>query len=184
MNGLISILPPFFREEVLYFWDLLSERFGVDRVKLTGTPHITRNYAERYLLDDPQAFCRSLARSLRPLRCRTNGLGIFSGKRPVIYIAFMMDAELERFHRRIWEAIAPVAVTPNKRYHPERWIPHVTLAMEDLTLENIGPITAFLCAYKWKYAFKIESLSWVTRNRGENMTVEKTFGINTEEASH
>jgi len=94
----------------------------------------------------------------------------------------MMDAELERFHRRIWEAIAPVAVTPNKRYHPDRWIPHVTLAMEDLTPENIGPITAFLSAYKWKYTFKIEGLSWVTRNRGENMTVEKTFGINTEEA--
>ena len=96
----------------------------------------------------------------------------------------MMDPELELFHRRSCEAMSPVAVTPNKRYHPERWIPHVTLAMEDLTLENIGPITAFLCAYKWKYAFKIESLSWVTRNRGENMTVEKTFGINTEEASH
>ena len=183
MNGLISILPPFLCEEVFFFWNQLSERFAVQRVKLTGTPHITWNYAEHYCLDDPQVFCKALARRLQPLRCRTNGLGLFSGKRPVLYIAVMMNTEMETCHRQIWDAVNPVAVLPNKRYHPDRWIPHITLAMEDLTSENIGPITVFLSAYKWKYTFNIQSLSWVTRSLGESMQIENTFGINTEEAS-
>jgi len=75
LNGLISILPPFLCEEIFCFWNQLSERFSVERVKLTGTPHITWNYAEHYCLDDPQVFCKTLARRLQPLRCRTNGLG-------------------------------------------------------------------------------------------------------------
>gem|GEM_PF-6245821 len=103
--------------------------------------------------------------------------------RPVLYIVVMMNTEMEAFHRQIWDAVNPVAVLPNKRYHPDRWIPHITLAMEDLTSENIGPITAFLSAYKWKYTFNIQSLSWVTRSLGESMQIENTFGINTEEAS-
>jgi hypothetical protein len=90
----------------------------------------------------------------------------------------MIDINLIQFHRFLWDSTCPFAVKPNRRYDPERWIPHVTLGMEDVTGVNIGEIMEFLITKKYKYAFNIENITFVSRQVGQTLQIEKQFGIN------
>ena len=66
------------------------------------------------------------------------GLGIFTGPSPVIFIPLVNDPALARFHQEMWEQPQAIAHNNNPYYAPDPWVPHISLALLDVTRENIG----------------------------------------------
>jgi hypothetical protein len=65
----------------------------------------------------------------------------------------------------------------NKYYSPSNWIPHITIAVEDINKENVGQVVSYLSKKKLKLQIKLESVSIVHRDIGKEIEIENTYGI-------
>lgn len=63
---------------------------------------------------------------------------MFTGESPVIFILVVKDTQLLKFHYSIWERLKQAKEDISDYYSPQSWIPHISLAYEDVTKENIG----------------------------------------------
>lgn len=175
MNGLISLMPDFLHEEVLKIWKELDILFGLNRVKSTLYPHITWVISQSC---DEYKIIEWLEREKKkhfPFNIKTNGIGIFTGKRPAIYIQVKQNVELIKFQQCIYDKFLPHAKELKKLYFPENWIPHISLAIEDVNGNNIPGVIEHLLPISFKHEIKITGISLVRRKKGENMEIVKNF---------
>lgn len=102
-------------------------------------PHLSYHVAESYDLPRASAALRRAATQTPPLTTRITGLGAFTAIQPVLYLAAERDAALDALHAAIWRELAETfaARDPWPIYAPATWIPHITLAMGDLTAEKL-----------------------------------------------
>jgi 2'-5' RNA ligase len=69
---------------------------------------------------------------------QTVGLGLFTGPVPVLYLALVKTGMLMKVHDLLWELIGPLATVLNSHYSPDLWMPHITVAYQDLTSDNLA----------------------------------------------
>jgi len=175
LNGLITQLPQYIEDEVGNIWDRLHALFGINRVKSTTLPHLTWVIARECDEKQVKDAIDNLRKRHFPFVIKTNGIGIFTGKRPAVYIQIKPTIELLRFQSTLFEVFSKLAKNPKKHYKPQRWIPHISLAIEDVTNENISDIIAYLLPITFKHDVRIESLSLVRRREGMDMEVVDRF---------
>lgn len=128
VSGIVALLDAVHTREVELIWQEFQYEFGVHGVAKTPIPHFSFHLAERY---DAPLLAETIAQvtlDLAPLRVRTSGLGLFTGEAPTLYIPVVKSLALSAFHARLWEALEPLAVGSQFYYHPDHWLPHITLA--------------------------------------------------------
>ncbi|HWQ14486.1 MAG TPA: 2'-5' RNA ligase family protein [Roseiflexaceae bacterium] len=131
--------------EALTMWELLERRYGVRAARAAIHPHMTYVVGEG---GDPQALAERLdvaASAAAPLTVTIDGLGIFCGPSPVIFLRVIHDAVLAQLYARIVEAVRRAGLALWPHYAPGTWVPHVTLALRDVPpaalpamLEDLG----------------------------------------------
>lgn len=136
--AIISLLDETSDAIVQGLWQELETACGLRAIKVFPIPHFTWEGAGFFDIEQVEAELEGIARGSVPLVVQAGGLGIFSGLSPVIYIPLVTTPALLRFHQDIWNAIRPLAQTPNLLYAPETWVPHISLALLDVTRENIA----------------------------------------------
>jgi hypothetical protein len=65
-------------------------------------------------------------------------LGIFTGEHPVLYLPMVKSVEMIALHREIWDQVQPYSKESQLYYSPPLWVPHISLAVKDLTEANLG----------------------------------------------
>jgi 2'-5' RNA ligase len=63
---------------------------------------------------------------------------MFSGDNPVLYLPIVKSMELSELHKEIWDQTQPYSDDAKPYYSPQLWVPHITLALMDLTQENLA----------------------------------------------
>ena len=160
MNALISLLPPPYGERVKNIWDDLEQQFGIVGVKRAPYPHFSWQGAERYEEEGLQLTLSTIAARISPFMLETNGIAVFPGNQPVVSIAILQNENLLRLHQQLWAAARPLGKDFNSYYAPGVWQPHITLAMEDLSLEMLDDVMAYLSQKPFDWKFQIKSLSY------------------------
>lgn len=134
MDGVVSILEEKYYQHVQEIWQDLQQACGLQSNDNLTVPHfswhVAQSYPDELLLDE---VLEGLSLQIRPFRVRTSGLGIFFQPRLVIYIPIVKTGELVRVHHILWEQLAGLADQPIDYYAPDLWVPHITLAYEELT---------------------------------------------------
>ncbi|RPI34293.1 MAG: 2'-5' RNA ligase family protein [Chloroflexota bacterium] len=128
MEGIVSLLDPPHNAEVVKIWEELEAGCGLVGIKITPIPHFSWQIAQAYPPDRLKPILQGIAQSTRPFMAQTSGLGVFSGDRPVVFIALVKTDELLQFHRLVWDFTVDQAITVNPFYAPHEWMPHITLA--------------------------------------------------------
>ena len=162
MEGVTTILQEPHVALVKQAWQELEEICGVKGIQAFPTPHfswhIAQNYHRACLWERLQAFCQSA----QPFTVRTGGLGIFSGEKIVVNIALVKDQTLLAFHRAVWDLCERCASQSFPYYSPDKWMPHITLAIDDVFQENIGCVVEHLIVQRFSWELVINNLALIT----------------------
>ena len=151
MHGIISLLDQEHHHKVQTIWHELETTCGLGGIKTAPQPHFSWQVAENYDLDRVRDILEEISCYTRPFVVHTNGLGIFTGETPVLYIPIVKDTHLCQFHNKLWEQMQKLSQGMSPYYSPQDWVPHITLAVGDVTHFNLG------CALE-KMAF--QTYSW------------------------
>jgi len=118
-------------------WQTLCRACGLSAIYNIPTPHFSWFVSEDISLDEMAAFMAQLVKKVAKFSTHTFGLGVFTGEKPVLYSPIVKSAEMFTLHEEIWEQAVPMSDCPNDYYSPKMWLPHVTLALDDLNQENL-----------------------------------------------
>jgi 2'-5' RNA ligase len=151
MQAVVSALDDPHRDMVENIWGELKAVFGLQGVIGTTRPHFTYHVAGEYDAPAIGEGLSGVARTERAFAIETHGLGVFRGDETVLYLHISPSPALASMHHRVWEAVTPIATEPKPVYAAASWVPHITLAIGDLT-EEILPLALQLLnrrEYKW-----------------------------------
>ncbi|HVF57788.1 MAG TPA: 2'-5' RNA ligase family protein [Pyrinomonadaceae bacterium] len=160
MHGVVSLLDDEHYALVEEIWDELARTFDVRGIYVTPFPHFSYQVAEGYDVKAVETFLQELAARSRPFRVRAAGLAVFTLASPVLYVPLVRSPALSALHGEIWDGLAPTkpcAVT--NFYHPELWVPHITLAHKDIDRDSLAEIVRLLSARNLHWEMTVNNLS-------------------------
>ena len=161
MDGIVSLLDEEHYQIVEQIWAELDNAFGLRGIYITPFPHFSYHVAEHYEIDQVGPLLERFAASQAGFTVKTAGLGIFTGERPVVYITVVRSPELTRFHQALWQEIGDAGAGVLDYYHPEGWMPHITLANGDLDHLNLPHIIRYLGERDFYWTIPVHTLSLV-----------------------
>jgi len=179
MNGVVSLLDNRHYEMVEQLWADLEREFDVRGVYVTPYPHFSYQIAPRYDVEALEAVLQRFASKSRPFRVGTSGLAIFTGPSPVLYIPVVRTLELTRFHEALWQEISQAGSEIVGYYHPERWMPHITIGMGDLNKDNLGRIVQYLSGRDFYWEITVDNLAFIY-DTGTEQVLRSRFDFGSE----
>jgi 2'-5' RNA ligase len=168
LHGVVSLLDAPATEKVRDTWATLERDFGLRGVLVMPYPHVSYQVAPSYDRAALESTLAELTRGLRPFTLTTRGLSTFDSSWPVVFVAVEKDPSLDALHWRVWDACLPLARDALEYYHPDAWVPHITLAHGEernsvpLPLDIVQRIIDTLdpADYRWKVRIDNLALVW------------------------
>jgi 2'-5' RNA ligase len=167
MDGIITNLPEPFYRQTLEIWRDLEQRCGVGQVFITPVPHFSWQVVAEYEIQRVAEALAPLAKATRPFSVSTSGIGIFSQPKPIVYIPLVKDRHLLDFHRRLHAALKNAGRGDSPYYHPDFWMPHITLVFQDLTRQNVACVFERLAFESFNWKFTVDHLSVLRQEEGQ-----------------
>jgi 2'-5' RNA ligase len=166
VQGIVSILDDTHSQKVEALWDELETQFGL-RYACVAYPHFSYQVSEGYDVPKVAAVLAGVTRVMKPFSVFTSGLGIFTGARPVLDIRIVRSAPLTAFHNAVWNAISPYASGLHAHHYGQpNWIPHITLAIQDLTHENLPDVIRLLSERPFNWEIQVDNVTLVLDAQG------------------
>ncbi len=166
LYAIVSLLDPDHHARVCDLWEELNKTLGIRCLYPHPLPHFSYHVAAAY---DPGRLIEALqglGRRMSTFKIRTTGLGLFTGPHPILYIPLTRTAELTAFHAEIWETLAEISTNPVGYYHPQHWIPHITLAYDNVTHEQAGAAIQQWAGRSFEWEITIDNLTLLCSNCG------------------
>jgi hypothetical protein len=167
MHGVVSLLDQQYTSAVEDLWQKLEEHCGLTGIKVTPYPHFSWQIAEEYNWPVIETTLVQLASEIKPFAVDTTGLAIFSGEKPVVYIPVIRSPALSDLHWRLWEQLSEISDHPSPYYAPESWVPHITLAHLDVTVDQLGCLVDLLAYREYNWRLWIDNLAVIIQPVGE-----------------
>jgi len=159
MFAIISELNPAASKDVNAYWRQLSKNCGLYAIFQMPTPHLTWMVCEELGVDQAASILTQITSHEGPLSSRTSGLGIFTDENPVLYLPIVKTQQMITLHQEIWNLLQPLTKTTNDFYSPDDWVPHITLALNDLTNDNLACAVNNLAFEQTEIKINIDNLS-------------------------
>jgi len=161
MYAIISELNPNASDAVKKIWEQLSNECELDAIFQLPTPHLTWVICQNLDIETTVQTLSKAAKQENRIFTLTTGLGIFTGVPPVLYLPVVKTQKLLCFHQDLWGKLARFTNNLEEVYSPEAWVPHITLAINDLTGENLTCAINLLTREQIRIEIIIDSLSLV-----------------------
>lgn len=173
MEGVVSLLDGRHDELVAALWAELERECGLRGVRATPFPHFSYQVAERYDREPLAAVLDRFAAGEPPFVATTTGLGIFTGARPVVYLPVVRTAALSRFQQALWQAIAGAGFAVQAYYHPDNWMPHITIGWGDVDAEGAAAIVRRLAERPLNWEIAVQDVAFIGETEGRQEIVSR-----------
>jgi hypothetical protein len=74
--------------------------------------------------------------------------------------------QLSEFHEIVWERLAPLSSAPSLYYAPPFWMPHISLAYNDLDPQRLACLTDKLAFRAFNWEIEIDNLTLIYEPEG------------------
>jgi 2'-5' RNA ligase len=175
-HGVVSLLDDEHYALVEHLWDELRAKLGECGLCKMPFPHFSYHVAEQYDVDLVESVLPRLASHRATFRVRTAGLGVFSGDHPVLYVPVVRNPALSTLHQRLWQELAEASTGTLEYYHPERWMPHITLADGDVLKDHLPDVVHLLSARAFNWEIEVTNLSLIY-DTGTSQGVRLRFDV-------
>jgi len=166
MHGLVSLLPEPYYKKVTDLWKELEVKHGLTGIKVTPYPHFSWQIAGDYDLEKLQKIVQEITSESAPLKAHTGGIGIFTGPKPVIFISVVKSQALMKLHAKIWERARKAGKDISSLYGPENWMPHISLAYDDVNESNIAAVMNELFFRSFSWEMSIDNIAFIHEPTG------------------
>jgi 2'-5' RNA ligase len=163
--GVLSILEGAVLEEARRLWRLFAAKYGSRGVQSFDQPNLT---FQGGLSSDIAALTAALSSSSRDLHAfeiMVDGWGCFEATN-VIHLNVALTAELRHMHEVVNRILQAHCAERFANYLPDRWHPHITVAMDDLGDAAFSRARQDLLSYHPRYRQILSNLHLVQLNRG------------------
>ncbi len=167
MHAVSSLLDAASSRKVEMLWKELEVRFGLKGIRVTPIPHFSWQIASHYDWVKAQLLLDELAKDILPFTIKVAGLGLFTGTHPVLYLPLVKDRLVLEIHELLWQTFDGLGQEVSTHYHPDAWLPHITLAHSDITNENISEVTEMLAFRVFNWECSIDNLALIKQSANE-----------------
>lgn len=161
IEAVVSLLDEKSDHTVRELWKALEQTFGLQGIYAAPFPHFSYHGSAEYDDDKVHPLLHQVAKDTDPFMARVSGYGIFSGPRPVLYLPVVRNMALSNIHQALWSALSSFADSTNFYYQPKMWMPHISLAYGDLSLEMLPEVVRFLGERRLDLEIPIDNLALV-----------------------
>lgn len=161
MPGVIALLEHPAMERVEALLDEMSSRFGVTRGFPGGVPHVTFHISEHDTEPGAAPVVERVAGTTPPFRLFSAGLGAFAGPNgPILHISVARAPAAAALAERLERELAAAGFPGTDPYYtPRRWIPHITIAQQNLAAADLPALLAWLVEQPLAMEFAVDRLS-------------------------
>jgi 2'-5' RNA ligase len=152
---------------------------SVHGVYVTPYPHFSYQVAQVYDVDKIEPVLQRITSNITTFKVRTSGLGIFTGFSPVLYIPVVRSLELTQLHEELWKEISPASSGVVEYYHPDQWMPHITIGFGDISKDNLSQIIPFLAERDFNWEINVNNLALIY-DTGTKQELKSRFDITNE----
>lgn len=165
--ALAALLDARHTEKVHQCWSVLEGKCGLKTLDVPPYPHVSFHGASEYQLDALDRQLRDMCREIDPFKIHTVGLGVFTGKIPVVYIPVVASRTLIELHHLLWEKTSHFGKQVNRLYQPEAWVPHITLLHDDIEVDCLNCIFSQFIEVPFVWEIEVNRLAVIYRKHGE-----------------
>ncbi len=166
MYAIASLLDPVSTQTVQDLWKRLEERCGLTGIKALPLPHFSWLGVQNYETERVESALKEISEEIQPFQVRVSGLGVFTGRLPVLYITVVKDDTLLNLHRVIWDRVYPDTVQANMYYDPGHWIPHITLALRESDINRMGCAIADMALMPVEFETNVNNIAILFQQNG------------------
>ena len=159
MRAIVSVLDDSSRVLVEHLWSGIEREFGIEPPYTQPVPHFTYHVAETYAPERLQPLLREVAARHASFRVRAGGLGLFTGKKLVLHVPLVRNSVMNRIQCDLWESLEGTCASAVQHFHPESWIPHVTLAYHGLTDALLPDLVRWLAERSFSWEVRVDHLA-------------------------
>ncbi|WP_051360099.1 2'-5' RNA ligase family protein [Adhaeribacter aquaticus] len=141
-----------------------ENEFGLKQIQATPFPHITYLTTEAFNLNLLKSYLERFCFCSKPFHVYTTGIGVFPGEHPVIYIPVLRTQPLNKFHAQLFKDISKLSIEVGQFSQPKLWLPHISLALHDTSLDMMTPMFKYLSRYNFDWDIKIDNLNILKRS--------------------
>ena len=165
--ALAALLDDTHTDKVHQVWDLLERECGLQALDVPPYPHISFHGAAAYQLDELDRQLHEITRKIEPFRIHTTGLGVFTGKIPVVYIPVVASKPLLDIHQQLWETTSHFGTRVNMLYQPDLWVPHITILHDEIDTGCLNYIFSLFIETPFTWEIEINRLAILYRKQEE-----------------
>ena len=160
MFAIASVLNNEENKKIHDIWDDLQSHCQLNAVKISPIPHFSWfTYVNVLAQEDLEHELCIWANSHRPLTVKVNGLGIFPGEKPVLYLPVVKNIMLSALHFDLIQKISPYVDGTSNFYNSDAWMPHVTLAIHDVNNENLNCAVSIAIKHNLSFDLYVDHLA-------------------------
>lgn len=159
--GILSILEGDLLNEAKRLWKLFETDYGSVGVQSFDYPNVTFQAGHCQNVMQLANEMPTLAQQLEPFEIIVDGLGCFESSGKVIFLRVQLTKELRRVHQAVSAMLGRYCDNLFEDYMLEKWIPHITVAMKDLTAVQFNRAMNDLRDYSPQYRQTLSSLNLV-----------------------
>lgn len=160
MPGVIALLDSTSSARIDALWGEMERRFGTRRGFPGGIPHVTFHLGDFDVEPGAVAVVERVAAATRPFTLASSGLGVFGGPAPVVFVTVARSPAAAALAERLDHDLQAAGYPPTAPYYaPERWVPHITLAQQNLDGADLGALLAWLARQPLTWELPLSSLS-------------------------
>jgi 2'-5' RNA ligase len=178
MFAIVSLLDTQADERVRAIHAQLMAECGLQGIRLFPYPHFSWLGGEWCHLEQVETITAQLAGAIAPLMVTTNGLGLFTGASPVVYIPVVKTAGMVEAQLKIWEEAHSYADKLHPYYAPEVWVPHITLALQDVKPGSLSCALERLSFQSNDMTIQVNNLALVFQDEDEIGRLGRVFPLN------
>ena len=177
MHGLVTLLKEPHYKQVESIWLELEEKFGLYGIQVTPFPHFSWQIASDYNQDKLFNLMEKIAFKQSTITTYTTGLGLFTGDSPVIYIQVVKTPQMMDLHKKIWDLSEKIADMRNPYYAPDKWMPHISIAYEDVNRNTIRGLFEDFAFRDLNWEITIDNLAFIYEPDGKIGDLAKTVNF-------
>lgn len=135
---------------------------GLETPTLRWLFHVSWQGAEMYDLPETENRVKMIAKMFAPVDISINGIGIFTGEKPVLHFTVTRAPAVSALNQTLWESLLPLSEGMNPLFSPEKWVPHISLIYgEENSVSALSCVVQKLIPMQLRMTVKIDHLSLV-----------------------
>jgi len=159
--------------EVENSWHVLQE-FGMQFISSRSKmPHIALVSSH---IDDAQLLSKKMVDIVNVINCfdiKSNGLGVFVRKTPVIYLRWYLNQELYNLYNKMAQLLKNQGDMLTDSTQADQWLPKTTLAFHDTNYNKLELILKKLNRFNYEQTMSVKSLSLLELTTERESELEK-----------